>query len=437
VNRVRSVLVLCLSILLAAQAYASGTLFGLRNPGDGGRQVVIIDPATGAVTPVSASTSPPLPSASGVNALDAGGHRLFFIGTPSSETDSRLFTVDTQTGALLSSPTIAGSASAPFQSLDYDAGESTLYGLRNPGDAGRQVVRIDVATGAVTPVSASIAPPYAAPSGVSALDATGNRFFFVGTPGADPNQHVYTVDTGTGALVSSPVVSAGVAVLGMVYDEAEAKLFIWQNPGDGGRQIALLDPATGVVTPVSASIAPPLGSSSGVVALDASGNRIFFAAVPTAETDSRIYTVDTNTGAVISNPTVAGSATQFFSGLEFAPPGPPPVITVVIDIKPGSFPNSINVGSSGVIPVAIITTPSFDAASVDVSTVRFGPGNAIEAHGRGHLEDVDGDGDLDLVLHFRTDLSAIPCGATSATLTGQTTGGQAITGTDSVRTICK
>ena len=425
--------VLFLSLFFAASAFASGTLFGLRNPGDGGRQVVIVDPATGAVTPVSASISPPLPSASGVNALDAAGNRLFFIGTPIAETDERIFTVDTVTGALLFSPAIAGSAAAPFQSLDYDAGEGALYGLRNPGDAGRQVVRIDPATAAITPVSASIDPPNAAPSGVSALDATGNRFFFVGTPGADPNQHIYTVDTATGALLSSPVVSAGVAVFGMAYDEAEGKLFIWQNPGDGGRQIATLDPATGIVTPVSASIDPPLGSSSGVFALDAGGNRGFFAGTRSAETDARIYTVDTSTGAVLSNPTVTGSAFQFFSGLELAPAaGPPPVTTVTIDIKPGSATNPINIGSGGVIPVAILTTPTFDATTVDVSSVRFGPGNAVEAHGTGHIEDVDGDGDLDLLLHFRTADAAIPCGATSATLTG--TG---FTGTDVVRTICK
>jgi len=425
-------LVLSLTVLLAASAFG-GTLFGLRNPGDGGRQVVIVDPATGAVTPVSGSISAPSPAASGVNALDAAGNRLFYVATPQAETDERIFTVDTVTGALLSSPTIAGGASMPFQSLDYDAGEGALYGLRNPGDSGRQVVRIDPVTAAITPVSASIDAPNAAPSGVSALDAAGNRFFFVGTPSPDPNQHIYTVDTATGAVLGSPAVGAGVAVLGMVYDAAESKLFIWQNPGDGGRQIALLDPVSGAVTPVSASIAPPLGSSSGVVALDAAGNRIFFAGTPSAETDARIYTVDTSTGAVISNPTVTGSAFQFFSGLEFSPtPAPPPAGTVIIDIKPGSATNPINIGSGGVIPVAILTTPAFDATTVDVAAVRFGPGNAVEAHGRGHVEDVDGDGDLDLLLHFRTSDAAIPCGATSATLTG--TG---ITGTDSVTTICK
>ena len=87
------------------------------------------------------------------------------------------------------------------------------------------------------------------------------------------------------------------------------------------------------------------------------------------------------------------------------------------------------------IPVAILTTPAFDATTVDVSTVRFGPGNASEAHGIGHPEDVDGDGDIDLMLHFRTQDAGIACGDTSATLTGETTGGQAIEGTDTFTTV--
>lgn len=42
----------------------------------------------------------------------------------------------------------------------------------------------------------------------------------------------------------------------------------------------------------------------------------------------------------------------------------PSTITVDIDIKPGSDPNSINLKSKGVIPVAILTTDDFDAADV-------------------------------------------------------------------------
>jgi len=50
---------------------------------------------------------------------------------------------------------------------------------------------------------------------------------------------------------------------------------------------------------------------------------------------------------------------------------PPPVIEVDIDIKPGSDPNSINLKSKGVVPVAVLTTDGFDASTVDPETVGF------------------------------------------------------------------
>lgn len=108
---------------------------------------------------------------------------------------------------------------------------------------------------------------------------------------------------------------------------------------------------------------------------------------------------------------------------------------VDIDIKPGSFPNSVNPRSNGVISVAILTTTTFDARSVAPMSVRFGPNGAVEVHGRGHIEDADGDGDLDLVLHFRTQNTGIMCGNASASLTGSTVGGQRIRGSDSVDTV--
>jgi hypothetical protein len=80
-------------------------------------------------------------------------------------------------------------------------------------------------------------------------------------------------------------------------------------------------------------------------------------------------------------------------GLEFDPDAEPPgPLEVSIDVKPGSFPNSVNPRSNGVVPVAILTTGSFDALTVDAATLRFsGPAGAPIAHSSPHPEDVDGD----------------------------------------------
>lgn len=116
----------------------------------------------------------------------------------------------------------------------------------------------------------------------------------------------------------------------------------------------------------------------------------------------------------------------------------PTVLPVDIDIKPGSFPNGINPGSRGKIPVAILTTGTFDATTIDPSEVRFGPTGTEAAPVQYALEDVDGDGDIDLILHFNTQATSIQCGNTSAYLTGKKFGGQPIGGADSIVTVgCK
>lgn len=119
-----------------------------------------------------------------------------------------------------------------------------------------------------------------------------------------------------------------------------------------------------------------------------------------------------------------------------------PITTVEIEIKPCSCPNAINPNNRGVVPVAILTTSitagesvDFDATTVDPLSVQFGPDGATEKHGRGHIEDVDGDGDLDMVLHFRTQETGITDGDTIACITGETTEGQSIEGCDAIVTV--
>ncbi len=124
-----------------------------------------------------------------------------------------------------------------------------------------------------------------------------------------------------------------------------------------------------------------------------------------------------------------------FNALSFPEVIETPPIQLAIEIKPGSFPVSINPRSEGVLPVAILTTQTFDATTVDPATVRFGL-TGIEATAlRSALEDVDGDGHLDLILRFSTPATGIHCRDASASLTGKTFAGQTIQGSESIKTV--
>jgi hypothetical protein len=113
-------------------------------------------------------------------------------------------------------------------------------------------------------------------------------------------------------------------------------------------------------------------------------------------------------------------------------------IGVEIDIKPGSGENSINLGSNGVVPVAILSTKSFDARTVNPTTVTIA-GAQVKVKGKGtpmaSLQDVNGDGLMDLVVHVSTEALELTAGATRAFLEAQTFGGTPIVGSDWVRIV--
>ena len=115
-----------------------------------------------------------------------------------------------------------------------------------------------------------------------------------------------------------------------------------------------------------------------------------------------------------------------------------PSTPVEIDIKPGTLPNSINLGSQGTVPVAIFSTTSFDATTVDPMTVTLASAS-VRLKGQGtpaaSSVDVDDDGLLDLVVHVSTEALALSSGDTEATLQGETYNGENIEGTDYVRIV--
>lgn len=109
--------------------------------------------------------------------------------------------------------------------------------------------------------------------------------------------------------------------------------------------------------------------------------------------------------------------------------------SVFIDIKPDSFPNRINPRSRGVIPVAILSTAIFSATNVEPASVDFGR-SGIEAEPVHFTqEDVNADGRMDMLFHFRTQATGIQCGDNLMYLSGITYDGHSITGNDFIQTV--
>jgi hypothetical protein len=121
-----------------------------------------------------------------------------------------------------------------------------------------------------------------------------------------------------------------------------------------------------------------------------------------------------------------------------------PTMLINVDIKPGGHPNSINcLNENGLIPVAILTSPDFNALSLDHTKVSFGLTGveATEHHvkkngePKRHEKDVDGDGNKDLVFHFRFGDTGLDCASQQSILMGETDEGLMVMGIDEVRMV--
>jgi hypothetical protein len=86
------------------------------------------------------------------------------------------------------------------------------------------------------------------------------------------------------------------------------------------------------------------------------------------------------------------------------------------------------------LPAAILTTDSFDATTIATATIRLGPTGKEAAPVRVNLRDVDRDGDTDLQLFFSVQELGVACGHKTLTLTGRTTAGQEIEGSERIVT---
>jgi PKD repeat protein len=113
---------------------------------------------------------------------------------------------------------------------------------------------------------------------------------------------------------------------------------------------------------------------------------------------------------------------------------------VAIDVKPGDTQNVINMGSNGVIPVAFLSSETFDATTIDPVTVALrgedftsglvrmrGKNGAVP---QATITDIDGDGHNDLLVHIETEKLADYDLETVIEIGARTAAGEVVLGSD-------
>ena len=116
------------------------------------------------------------------------------------------------------------------------------------------------------------------------------------------------------------------------------------------------------------------------------------------------------------------------------PPSGPSVENVDFDVIPPTVKSS----QKGVLPVAILSSPTFDATQVDLATIRVAPmgdssrATSTESHGRVHIEDVNKDGLADALLHYSVADLMLRIDDTEVVVEGMLIDGTRFTGRDSI-----
>ena len=98
----------------------------------------------------------------------------------------------------------------------------------------------------------------------------------------------------------------------------------------------------------------------------------------------------------------------------------------------------INLRSRGKVPVAILSTADFDASAIDPDTVTVA-GAPVDLRPNGttasSLQDINGDGLLDLVIHISTTALELTNFDSEALVEGMTFDGRFFWGTDTIAVV--
>lgn len=303
---------LCCLLPLASWAQINNTLYGLHfNTSTSELYFAATDASTGQVTIVNSNPTSQDIFVSGVSDIDLNGGRYFYVRA------GRIYTVDIQTGNVLSSPTITEatigvSGAAPIMNIAYNPLDSTLYGLHFLNSQLR-LATLDPGTGVATLVNSAPISLDGFGSGVSDIDPISRRYFYIRMDsiitvsldlGTSTNRQKLTNPNGAVAPITNIAYNwvtnqiFGLNFVGGTYDA-------WGNPiVPAELRLASVNPNSGQVTLVSQATVSTDIFQSGVSDINIDGNYYTYVRGAGAQ---QVISVDLATGNTIWSPPVTGT----------------------------------------------------------------------------------------------------------------------------------
>lgn len=251
---------------------------------------VSVDPATGIHTRIDSLQGVRWITGFKSASMDKINNRYFFHGKDSADV-WRFYTIDGNTGATLNSP--AFPTYIGFQNacaFEYDNSSGMIYGLVWDSIVNKEYfITLSPSTGVVTN---SVHIPNITSVWPGTYDQNNKRFFFGGN-GFGYNDHI--IYAPTGSVISTVPLSGQGAIQ---YNNTTNKLY-GVFPNQSAAEVREIDPVT-----MSYSVLTTLPGGSGLLimgyyaSIDEINNRFTFVLAASSKT---LFTVDLNTGAVISS----------------------------------------------------------------------------------------------------------------------------------------
>lgn len=392
---------------------------------DRNSEIWLFDRGAAAITQVTATFGSGLGNVS--PSLDATGMTIVFVSDESlvdganADGNAEVIAFDVDSSAF---SLVTDSASGQVRAAVLAADGSSVFFLSNGdlvlenADGGDELFVLDRATGVVRQLTHDTAP-----GGLSRPSPSADGSLVAFSSDRDPtgdnndlNSEAFVVDVATGEVRQATKATGGAGSFDAALSSDGARLALASDGNlsgrnaDGNVEVFRLDLADGRI----AQVTDAAGRTSRMPSTFGGGDSVGFVSTASSDGSFQLFLAD---GCAV----------------------PPLERAVPIDIMPRSRQNRIDLSSRGRVRVAILTTrvadgdaADFDAATVAPRSVRFGPAGARETKTRIRMRDVDDDGDLDQVMHFKISETGIELGDREACLEGVTGDGAPFRGCDMV-----